>query len=114
MKQGGNDKFNDFLNSRGVSKNLSISKKYNTPVALYYKERLSAIINGNPVPIEPQYSKSENQSTEPLEGESEEEYIKRQRQLQEEVGSDFQIFRDTFFEDLSYTFFFLSSRQERE
>ncbi len=46
MRLGGNDKMNDFIKQRSngeVDKYTFIPKKYNSPVALLYKERFSTI-----------------------------------------------------------------------
>lgn len=94
MRLGGNDKFNTFLKQYNVQKTLTIPQKYNTSAALYFRERLSAEANGlsPPATLPTPYSESsssknaDTKSSDPLPGESETEYIARQRRLQEEVG----------------------------
>lgn len=91
MRLGGNQKFNTFLASYNIQKNMHIAQKYNTPAALYYREKLNAEANGLPPPskLPDMNSRSSTPSTptstEPLPGESEADYIARQRRLQEEA-----------------------------
>lgn len=93
MKLGGNDKFNSFLASHNIQKNMQIALKYNTPAALFYREKLNAEVNGLPPPTKfPEVNNNNtaqsgtlNNSTEPLAGESEADYVARQRRLQEEA-----------------------------
>lgn len=91
MRLGGNDKFNSFLASHNIPKNMQIAQKYNTPAALFYREKLNAEVNGLPPPTKlPEASNTSAQSTtpnstEPLPGESEADYVARQRRLQEEA-----------------------------
>jgi ADP-ribosylation factor GTPase-activating protein 1 len=121
MKGGGNDCFNEFLESYGVRRNTPIAQKYNSPAALLYKERyvlfagrpvvtaglffdvdscdvvvvncrLLAAIEGRPLPTElPKVeagsgpSQAALQGTDPLPGESEADYVARQRRLQAEA-----------------------------
>lgn len=91
MRSGGNDKFNSFLASHNIRKNMQIALKYNTPAALFYREKLNAEVNGLPPPTKfPEASNTSAQSTtpnstEPLPGESEADYVARQRRLQEEA-----------------------------
>ena len=40
MRQGGNDKFNKFLEQYNVKKTMPIAQKYNTPASKLYKDRL--------------------------------------------------------------------------
>eukprot|EP00607_Mallomonas_marina_P007303 CAMPEP_0182418184 /NCGR_PEP_ID=MMETSP1167-20130531/2653_1 /TAXON_ID=2988 /ORGANISM="Mallomonas Sp, Strain CCMP3275" /LENGTH=406 /DNA_ID=CAMNT_0024592243 /DNA_START=381 /DNA_END=1601 /DNA_ORIENTATION=- len=92
MKAGGNDNFCRFLNDYGIKKDLSIPQKYNTAAAAYYKDRLLAMVEGRPLPKEPSRSElmvvpSSNQQagSDPLPGESESDYVARQRLLQEQA-----------------------------
>lgn len=72
---------------------MPIAQKYNTSAATYYREKLSADANGLPPPSTlptPYQESSSNKTTDakssdPLPGESEADYIARQRRLQEEV-----------------------------
>ena len=52
MRNGGNDKFNDFLLQYDIPKNTPIANKYNRPASLLYKERLLATVEGRPLPTE--------------------------------------------------------------
>lgn len=93
MRKGGNDNFNQFLLSKGVPKNCSITQKYNTSAAQYFRERLSAEVNGLPMPSkQPEFglgntsnSNTIPTSTEPIPGETEAQYVERQRRLQSEA-----------------------------
>lgn len=71
---------------------MPIAQKYNTPAATLYRDRIEAAANGRPLPTElpvlkPGSSASSGvqQGTDPLEGETEAQYVARQRKLQEEV-----------------------------
>jgi hypothetical protein len=94
MRMGGNEKFNSFLSQYQVPKTLQISQKYNTSAAMYYREKLNAEVNGLPLPTKlpevynPSAAPSPTMlnSTEPLTGESEADYVARQRRLQEDVS----------------------------
>ena len=110
MRMGGNDKFNSFLSSHNVPKTMQIAQKYNTPAALFYRERLNAEVNGLPLPtkmpeVSPSSSQQNLQGSDPLPGESEADYVARQRRLQEEVRA----YHDHNFY-LSYAYY----RQEKE
>lgn len=107
MRVGGNDQCNQFLQKYGVSKYTPIPQKYNTPAAMLYKERIDAAANGRPLPTELPAGSNGNgglsgagsthssnsslggssvaQGTDPLPGESEADYVARQRILQEEA-----------------------------
>lgn len=52
MRQGGNDKFNQFLDKYGVKKTTPIPQKYNTPAAMLYRDRLLATIEGRELPTQ--------------------------------------------------------------
>lgn len=56
MKQGGNKRCNDFLQSHGILQltgdRETIQQKYDSPAAELYKEVLKAEIEGRPVPTE--------------------------------------------------------------
>lgn len=111
MKQGGNTQLNDWLRSHGVSKSANISAKYSSPAAQLYKDRLVAKVEGKPLPTElPKqsgqvttvYDTSKHDSmsaggfgatskgVEPLSGESESDYVSRQRRLQAEARARMQ------------------------
>eukprot|EP00600_Ochromonadales_sp_CCMP1393_P005654 CAMPEP_0174969868 /NCGR_PEP_ID=MMETSP0004_2-20121128/9023_1 /TAXON_ID=420556 /ORGANISM="Ochromonas sp., Strain CCMP1393" /LENGTH=281 /DNA_ID=CAMNT_0016219449 /DNA_START=400 /DNA_END=1242 /DNA_ORIENTATION=+ len=103
MRVGGNDQCINFLKNYGIAKTTPISQKYNTPAAMLYRDRIDAAANGRPLPTElpaPEGSGSGGgggsgginssdsnpaQGVEPLEGESEAQYVARQRRLQEEA-----------------------------
>jgi len=89
MKAGGNEKCINFLAQYNVPKSMAIAMKYNTPAALLYRDRITATVDGRPLPTElPKAASSSsaiNCSSDPLPGESETEYVARQRQLQEEA-----------------------------
>lgn len=46
MQLGGNGKFNAFLSKYGVAKNTEIKRKYNTPAAEFYREKIRAELEG--------------------------------------------------------------------
>ena len=83
-KSGGNQKFIDFCEARGITKSLKIPVKYNTKQAAYYKERLSRLLEGKTEPppdpgrFDPATGVSEAQGAEPLPGETTEQYNERQ------------------------------------
>jgi len=56
MKQGGNKRCNDFLQSHGIllltGDREAIIQKYDSPAAALYKDVLKAEIEGRPVPTE--------------------------------------------------------------
>lgn len=90
MRNGGNNKSNAFLAQYNVNKNTQIPQKYNSPAATLYKDRLLAIIEGRPLPTElpkpvTSTTQGSTQGTEPLPGESEADYVIRQKQLQNEA-----------------------------
>lgn len=90
MRLGGNDKCNAFLLEHGVHKTMQIQQKYNTPAALLYKDRISAAVEGRPLPtalpkVEQSHNSGVAQGSDPLPGESEADYVARQRKLQEEA-----------------------------
>ncbi len=96
MRLGGNEKCVKFLAQYGVPKDTAIPQKYNSPAALLYRERMSAELEGRPLPTELPAAKTNvaatstvAQGTDPLPGESEAQYVARQRKLQEEVLSVF-------------------------
>ena len=94
MSCGGNAACNNYLTSQGVNMR-SIIDKYQHPAAALYKERLVCQVEGRPMPsslpvtngsgVSHSCSNSTVQGTEPIPGESEAQYIARQRQLQEEA-----------------------------
>lgn len=91
MRAGGNDKCINFLKQYNISKNVPIATKYNSPAALLYRDRILATVEGRSLPTElPKSnqgasSSTVSQSTDPLPGESEQDYVARQRKLQEEA-----------------------------
>ncbi len=100
MFAGGNDKMNKFLAERGVKKDTPIAQKYNSEVAMLYKEVLKARVAGQPEPtqlpahLKPKpnssssstdYSRGDPNGMERLKGESDQEYIARQTKLKEEA-----------------------------
>jgi hypothetical protein len=87
MRLGGNDKFNMFLAEHGVKKATDIPIKYNSSAATYYREKLRSEIDGSPMPSMQSLATNTVTPTgsEPLQGETEEQYIARQRLLQEQV-----------------------------
>jgi ADP-ribosylation factor GTPase-activating protein 1 len=52
MKNGGNDKCNDYLKRHGIAANTPIKQKYDNDVAQLYKEVLKARVEGRPEPTE--------------------------------------------------------------
>eukprot|EP00597_Dinobryon_sp_UTEXLB2267_P004507 CAMPEP_0170058802 /NCGR_PEP_ID=MMETSP0019_2-20121128/1289_1 /TAXON_ID=98059 /ORGANISM="Dinobryon sp., Strain UTEXLB2267" /LENGTH=376 /DNA_ID=CAMNT_0010263835 /DNA_START=354 /DNA_END=1484 /DNA_ORIENTATION=+ len=92
MKVGGNDKCIKFLKQYNVEKNVPIPQKYNSPAALLYRDRIAAEVEGKPLPTELPAAKQTNQAasgvvqgSDPLPGESEADYVARQRLLQNEA-----------------------------
>ena len=106
MRVGGNDQCIQFLKQHGIPKNTPIPQKYNTPAAMLCKDRIDAAANGRPLPTELPSNNNHSgnmsgassthssnnslhgavaQGTDPLAGESEADYVARQRKLQEEV-----------------------------
>ena len=92
MRVGGNKKCVDFLAQHGVPKSMPIPQKYNTPAAQLYRDRVEAAANGQPLPTQlPECvvgagAAPEATGSDPLPGESEAQYVARQRRLQEEVS----------------------------
>lgn len=91
MRAGGNDKCINFLKQYNIAKNVPIATKYNSPAALLYRDRILATVEGRSLPTELPKSNQNasssaiSQSTDPLPGESEQDYVARQRKLQEEA-----------------------------
>lgn len=86
MKCGGNNKCIDFLKNYNVPKTMNIAQKYNTPAAELYRSRILAEVEGKPLPTEIKASSSKViQGSDPLPGESEADYVARQRALQDEA-----------------------------
>jgi len=94
MESGGNQSLVDYFTSRGVDKTVSIQTKYNTKQAAYLKERLSRLLEGktDPPPDPGRWEPakeamggggSDSQGSEPLPGESTEQYNARQERLRE-------------------------------
>lgn len=95
MRLGGNQNCIEFLKQYGVQKSSPIAQKYNTPAAALYRDRIDAAANGRPLPTElpviavgnSSLNSSAAQGTDPLPGETEADYVARQRRLQEEVAN---------------------------
>jgi hypothetical protein len=92
MRLGGNTNCIEFLKKYNIPKSMPIAQKYNTPAATLYRDRIEAAANGRPLPTElpalklgSSASSGVQQGTDPLEGETEAQYVARQRKLQEEV-----------------------------
>ncbi|KAJ8608083.1 hypothetical protein CTAYLR_009631 [Chrysophaeum taylorii] len=107
MKHGGNQQLNAWWPKYGISATAGISAKYGSPAAQLYRERLVAKVEGKPLPAELPKARTGHVSTvydggtrdsmsaggfgatskgvEPLKGESEEDYVTRQRRLQAEA-----------------------------
>lgn len=90
MRQGGNKQFNDFLAQYSVKKAMAIPQKYATPASMLYKDRLSAKVEGRELPtqlpvVASNPSSSVYEGTDPLPGESETDYVARQKLLQEKA-----------------------------
>jgi len=87
MRTGGNNKCNSFLQQHGVAKETPIPNKYNSPAAQLFRDRLLAEVEGRPLPTElPKATSNATQGgTDPLPGESEEQYVARQKRLQAEA-----------------------------
>lgn len=100
MMNGGNAACNSFLAKYNISSSThSISQKYNSPAASLYREMLLAVVEKRDVPTQlPEElpgsggaggnnSSSDEQGSDPLPGETEAEYVARQRILQEKVSA---------------------------
>mmetsp|Transcript_13932 Transcript_13932/g.39637 ORF Transcript_13932/g.39637 Transcript_13932/m.39637 type:complete len:507 (-) Transcript_13932:2705-4225(-) len=102
MKNGGNDKCNNYLKQRGIDARTPIKQKYESDVAQLYKEVLKARVEGRPEPtkLPPKKPRSAPASMghqsmgsgsndpngmERLAGESEQQYVARQTRLREEA-----------------------------
>ncbi len=96
MRTSGNEKCNNFLAQyKALAKeggSTNINAKYNSSAAALYKERLEAEILGRPLPTQlpvihqqPSSSFTNNTGVEPVNGESEEAYVKRQNRQREEA-----------------------------
>jgi Putative GTPase activating protein for Arf len=100
MKNGGNDKCNDYLKKHGIDARTPIKQKYESPHAQLYKEVLKARVEGRPEPTElpPPLVKKPYVSSAPssggstdtsgmerLVGETDQQYIARQTRLREEA-----------------------------
>lgn len=89
MRLGGNDQFNRFLQQYNVPKTMAILQKYHTPASMLYKDRLSAKVEGRELPTQlPVVATTTSEApiaegTDPLPGESEAEYVIRQKKLQD-------------------------------
>ncbi|CAN0278753.1 unnamed protein product, partial [Discosporangium mesarthrocarpum] len=110
MRAGGNQELIDWFEQHGIPRQERISKKYNSPEAELFRERLLATVEGRPLPTElpkrlplppPGVSSTppgrfgggglqgstDPRSMERLVGESDEEYVARQRTLRGEASS---------------------------
>jgi len=108
MKQGGNNKCNEYLKKHGIGPRTPIKEKYESPAAQLYKEVLKARIEGRPEPTElpkvqprtpPRHQSSggsmggmgggggapDPNGMERLPGESDSQYVARQTRLREEA-----------------------------
>lgn len=94
MLNGGNSACNTFLAKYNISSSThSISQKYHCPAASLYRDRLLAIVEKREPPTElPKdtaagggESFGDEQGSDPLPGESEADYVARQRKLQEQA-----------------------------
>lgn len=100
MRKGGNAKLREWFSERGVPNNMRISAKYHTPDAEYYNKRLKAIIENKEIPAMPprqpvdtsiDYSRGDPNGKEKLKGESDEDYITRQKKLNAEAKARMQV-----------------------
>ncbi|CAM9748573.1 unnamed protein product, partial [Choristocarpus tenellus] len=97
MRSGGNQKLIDWFEKHGIPKRQVISKKYNSPEAELFRERLLASVEGRPLPTElPKRQPSpplsggvtvDAQSMERLPGETDGEYVSRQRALRGQAST---------------------------
>jgi len=95
MRMSGNEKCNNFLAQHdALAKHggvTNINTKYNSPAACLYKDRLDAELAGRPLPTQLPTAQSSggsggvSGSVEPINGESEEAYVKRQARQREEA-----------------------------
>lgn len=101
MKNGGNDKCNEYLKRNGIDARTPIKQKYESPVAQLYKEVLKARVEGRPEPTELPKPKprapykpspasgggagGDPNGMERLAGESDQQYIARQTRLRDEA-----------------------------
>lgn len=103
MKNGGNDKCNQYLKARGIDARTPIKQKYESDAAQLYKEVLKARVEGRPEPTSlPKKTQSAPPSMnrpmgavsggggdpngmERLPGETEQQYVARQTRLREEA-----------------------------
>ena len=90
MEFGGNQKFNSFLLQHNTAKETPIHSKYTSYGARLFKERLNAELEGREPPSEiaqddPSTQSQVSQSSDLLPGETEADYIARQRKIQEEA-----------------------------
>jgi ADP-ribosylation factor GTPase-activating protein 1 len=90
MRHGGNDKLNGFLREKGLPlDSMSVSEKYHSPYCQLYRDRLLAEVEGRPLPTEPPVqavsatsipSDADRSTIQRLPGETDEQYIARQRE----------------------------------
>lgn len=91
QKSGGNKALVDFFISKGIAQDMQIAKKYGTPQAAYFKDRLSRWLEGKTEPpadpgqYDPETGGGDAQGAEPLPGETTEEYNARQGRLKEQA-----------------------------
>lgn len=101
MKGGGNDKCNQYLESKGIDKRTPIKQKYESDAAQLYKLVLKARVEGKPEPTvlpkpaprsgkaaagaEASKSSTDPNGMERLPGETDQQYIARQTRLREEA-----------------------------
>lgn len=107
MKNGGNDKCNQYLKARGIDARTPIKQKYESDAAQLYKEVLKARVEGRPEPTTlptkkkassapPSMSSMSSMGSndpngmERMAGESEQQYVARQTRLREEARARMQ------------------------
>jgi len=105
MKTGGNDKCNEYLQSKGIGPRTPIKQKYESDAAQLYKEILKARVEGRPEPtslpkktmksVAPAMASMSGgggdvNGMERLAGESEQQYVARQTRLRDEARARMQ------------------------
>merc|ERR1719265_1496586 len=92
-ESGGNAALVAFFQERNIPKTMNIAAKYNTKQAAFFKDRLTRILDGNPTPppdpgrYDPATAgpSPDAQGSEPLPGETTEQYNARQARLREDA-----------------------------
>ncbi|CAM9207995.1 unnamed protein product [Chrysoparadoxa australica] len=100
MRAGGNQKLLDFFAEHGVAQTLPIAKKYHHPAATLFRDRILATVEGRPLPTElpkpapaavngssngHSQGSSDAMSMERLAGETDDQYVRRQKRLRDEA-----------------------------